>query len=90
MSIYLPDIEDTHGMLYAAHAALRDAGDKIHAVIVALHNAGRYADGRKEAAEVLPSLERARELIDDAMTAAGNGRSKLIHKTGCNGSCSGV
>ncbi len=86
MSI-MADPEPTHVLLYKAHWAMVDASNKLHKAIVALHDAGRYADARAKLAEPIAALERARDLVDSGATAAGDGRTKLIHVTGCDGTC---
>jgi len=88
MSINLSNIEGTHRLLFGAHWELVRAKEKVHAAIVAIHAAGLYAESRNESKEPLAALEKARDAIDLALNAAGDGRSKLIHRTGCDGSCS--
>lgn len=84
----LRDIEGTHRLLFEAHWALVKAGDKVHAAVVRLHEAGRHNEERQKFAEPITLLEQARELIDRAISVTGGGLSKLIHQTGCDGSCS--
>ena len=88
MTLHLRDNEGTHQLLYEAHWALVRASEKVHTVIVAIHSAGRHAETRNESKEPLAVLERARDLIDEALRIAGYGRTKLISKTGCDGTCS--
>lgn len=84
----LRDTEGTHRLLYEAHWAMVSAGDKLHQAILACVAAGRHADARNKLAEPVKAMEEARNLIDAALISAGNGRTKLIHQTGCDGTCS--
>lgn len=83
----MKDCEKVHAELYAVHWDLVRGADRLHAVRVALVAAGRHQDQRKKFAQTLALVERAIELADEAREIAGNARTELIGKTGCDASC---
>lgn len=83
----MKDHEKVHAELYAVHWDLVSGGNRLHAVRVALVDAGRHQDKRKKLAQTLAMVERAIALSDEACEIAGNARTELIGITGCDASC---
>lgn len=84
----LKHAEEIHTKAYRAHWGILAAEDAVHAIIVMLHEEGRYKDVREEVSPYLAKFIELREALAQAMELNSKVRQEFINVTGCDNTCS--